>query len=244
MSTTPLCLIKRLLAVVLISQSVVYADTILIDFGNTNPSPTTGSVIWNNMISSAVNAKLTSLNDTAGVSTGISLTITDGFVGTNTGGSSSTTTGYASTATSDSFYGIKADSTFSGIYEADGDSTIVFSNLTAGTYYTFTFYASRTLSSDNRETQYDLTGMTSQSLTLNAANNVNNTVTSTGIQADATGNITLTVHAGANNTNSSGFYYLGLMEINAASGVPEPAAASILFGAAATGLVLLRRKKM
>ncbi|WP_269522208.1 DUF4886 domain-containing protein [Coraliomargarita parva] len=158
---------------------------------------------------------LSDLLDAGGTSTGISLTMTDTLSGTNQSGTSSGP--YPSGATSDSLYG--QTGTFSSFTD-NAQGVFVFSNLDPGTAYDFTFYASRTSATDNRETEYTLTGASSSSVTLDAANNVSSTVQITNLQPNASGNITLTVNKGANNTNSDGFYYIGVVVIDKQASSP------------------------
>ncbi|MBT64199.1 MAG: hypothetical protein CML13_13420 [Puniceicoccaceae bacterium] len=95
---------------------------------------------------------LSDLRDSSGIPTGFSLSMTDAISGTNDDG---TTSGpYPSGATSDSLYGQTGK--FASFTD-NGQAVFVFSNLNPGTAYDFTFYASRTSVSDNRETQYALT---------------------------------------------------------------------------------------
>ncbi|WP_269540602.1 Ig-like domain-containing protein [Cerasicoccus fimbriatus] len=149
------------------------------------------------------------LLNASGQSTGISLTMTDTVGGSNQNG---TTAGpYPSGATSDSLYG--QNGTWSSFTD-NGQAVFIFSNLDPATSYSFTFYASRTSVSDNRETQYTLTGSSSRSVTLDAANNVSSTAQINDMQPNATGDMILTVSKGANNTNSNGFFYIGAVIID------------------------------
>ena len=104
--------------------------------------------------------------------------------------------------------------------------------------YSFTLHASRDGVADNRETLYSIAGANSGSATLNAANNVNNTVTISEITPNLSGEITVTVTAGPNNTNANHFAYLGVMEMTA---VPEPS--TVFLMATGTALILFFRRR-
>lgn len=92
-------------------------------------------------------------------------------------------------------------------------TTFYFKHLNKSLKYDFTFFSSRAYSTDNRETQFTLAGTDTQTATLNASSNKNNTVTISGMQPDNEGTITLTVQAGPNNNNSYKFYYLNALRI-------------------------------
>ncbi|WP_269541072.1 DUF4886 domain-containing protein [Cerasicoccus fimbriatus] len=202
-------------------------NLIYVDFGGAN-TVSGSSDVWNQVAleesvrnavgnSTATPAELLgNLRDSRGMPTGISLSLADAPTGTN--GEGATSGPYPSGATADSLYG--QNGTFAGFTD-NGKAVFLFSNLDPETAYDFTFYASRTSVSDNRETKYTLTGATSQSATLNAANNVSSTAKITDMQPNASGEITLTISKGANNTNSNGFYYIGTVVIgNQASRAP------------------------
>jgi len=180
---------------------------------------------------------LFNLVDFDGNGTGIGLTVNDNFwPGSNTGGTNAPNGDAAalpSNATSDSLFGSLVD--FGGFLEPTGGVT--FSGMDPNTSYNFSFFASRMNVSDNREALYSLAGATNDSATLDAANNTGNLAHIMGISPDANGNITLSVTAGPNNTNSFGFYYLGYVEITA---VPAPASLGLV---GLGSLVAMRRRR-
>ena len=96
------------------------------------------------------------------------------------------------------------------------------SGLEPNRLYDFTFFASRTGVSDNRETQYTVEGLNSGVGLLDPANNVDEIAQVSAIQPNANGEVLLNVQKGPGNTNSQRFFYLGAMEI-AAVGVIETA---------------------
>ena len=168
---------------------------------------------------------LFNLVDLDGNGTGIGLTVTDTFwPGSNTGGTTAPTgdaAGLPINAVSDNLFGSLVD--FGGFTEPTGGVT--FSGMDPSLTYNFSFFASRMNVSDNREALYSLAGATSDFTTLDAANNTSNLAHIMGISPDANGNIVLSVTAGPNNTNSSGFYYLGYVEITV---VPAPASLGLV----------------
>jgi hypothetical protein len=206
----------------------VSTTTLLLDFGM-EVSLEGASNTWNELnltpaIRSAVgNGTGTphtfsdSLLDGEGTPSGIAFTMTDTMTTMNSKG---TTDGpYPSGATEDCFFG----STGSwNSFDDNGQGVFVFSNLDGGKVYDFTFFSSRTSSTDNLETRYTLAGGNSGSADLDPANNVSNQVTITDITPDAFGEITLTVSLGPNNDNTYGFYYLNVLEIEVRDAIDVP----------------------
>lgn len=177
--------------------------------------------------------------DTNSNSTGISAEITQRFNGLNSSGTSSPSGAAAEFGDhgADGGYG-NFDAPFPGGNEVTiQNSQITFSNLIDTNTYDFTFFASRLSVSDNRETLYELIGQNTDSATLNPSNNTSNVATVIGISPDINGQIVLNITEGANNTNSTGFYYLGALKIVA---VPEPASIALI---GVGGLVVLTRRR-
>jgi hypothetical protein len=79
--------------------------------------------------------------------------------------------------------------------------------------YDFTFYASRLGVTDNRETGYTVTGFNSGFIALNAAANVDKSVTLTDMVPTAAGEITISLAPTAANNNANHFTYLGVLKI-------------------------------
>ncbi|MBC2602213.1 hypothetical protein [Puniceicoccus vermicola] len=237
--------INLLLSTLGIAPTLLCAQSILIDFGDENKQTTGQPETWNNahlgIVAGGNTGRLFSdMVDTEGEPTGISLDITNAFDGRNINGfgSSNFNTGgptpYPTTATEDSFYTATAEA---GITPSDGLGILEFSGLDPAKTYTFTMYASRK-ATDNRETQYDFVGENSNSVYLNAGDNIAGTVTTIGIRSTASGTISLTVQKGSN--NESEYSYLGAVQINA---IPEPASAAFLFSVLSASFVILRRRR-
>ncbi|MGV3773425.1 MAG: hypothetical protein ACO1QB_11025 [Verrucomicrobiales bacterium] len=206
-------------AVLSLGAFASHADGFLFDFG-AESTPTIGGVggptiIWNNVTTVGMDdfGLVDGLVTTDGTATVLSLQMVARFNGSNENGTTSSTT-YPASATRDSLYGNTA--TFNGLENIYPAFKIV--NLDSTAKYSFTFYASRTGVSDNRETQYHLTGAAETNVFLNAANNQTNTVTAANIAPDEANEITVALTPGPNNNNGNQFTYLGILEIRASSG--------------------------
>lgn len=178
-----------------------------IDFGSTaTPSP------WNNLSATLEGTSLTGLTDMEGNVTSVSITINDSFGGINTNGPTSTTTSLSlpANATRDSFWG-NAAGVFSNKSEKTGGFLI--SGLKSLQTYDFHLFASRTGSSDNRETYFTVTGKAAQTLLLNASNNTTTMASFSNILPADDGTVTIKMGAGANNNNEYKFFYINSMTI-------------------------------
>ncbi|MCC6240230.1 MAG: PEP-CTERM sorting domain-containing protein [Phycisphaerales bacterium] len=234
----------------LFSAGAASGATVLIDFSDDQNYTGTDSWgrSWNNVnhYNSAGPVNGMGLKDTTGSSTGIDLfisndaSVTDkvGFSGRNIDGATSpdgqaAARGYPVSATRDSLFGSTAQ--FGGLTVESVRLTL--KGLDSSQAYDLYFFASRMGVSDNRETEYEVAGATTTSAYLNAANNSGNITSLTNFFSDANGEITIKIDPGPNNTNGSGFYYLGVMELVA---VPEPVSLSLL---SLGGLALLSRRR-
>jgi lysophospholipase L1-like esterase len=183
----------------------------LIDFGSATNSTTVAN--WNNVASTSDNQEgiIVNLTNTTGAATGAVLTIDDSFHGVNENGTTSPDTNlpFVGSSTRDSFYGEIAP--FNGVTNPTGGFTL--SGLNPAKYYTFKIFASRNGVSDNRETLYTVMGLTTATSTLNTSNNISNTADVLNIKPNANGAITFQATKGPNNTNATGFYYLGAIQL-------------------------------
>lgn len=181
------------------------------DFGiTTNTTP--GN--WNNIaVANAASASgiTLALIDSNGASTGVTLTIDDAFNTVNTGGNASPDPSlpFPSSAAADSFFGSTV--TFQGALEPTGG--FILTGLDPTKFYSFSIFASRNGVSDNRETLYTVTGLTTQTATLDASNNTDNTAEIFDIVPNVSGEITFRAEPGPNNSTSQEFYYLGAIEM-------------------------------
>lgn len=231
---------KILLSALVLVPALLGAQTILIDFGDESTQTTGLADTWNNahlgiLAAGDTGTLFADLKDSTNTGTGITLNITNAFDGRNAAGIDTGTPPYATTATEDSFYTATATASTS---PGDGLGIFEFTELDSSKTYDFTMFASRMITSDNRETEYALLGANSETVYLNAANNTANTITASGISPTDLGVITLTVQAGSN--NESDYSYIGVVKITV---IPEPGSMALLFGAVATGFVTLRRRR-
>jgi len=179
----------------------------LIDFGS--PGNTT-SGNWNNI--TTTNLSEPNLIDSNGNLTGVALNIDDVFDDYNPSGTNSpdASLNFPSTATSDSFFG--ENQIFQGTLEPTGG--FILSGLDISKFYSFRIFASRMgAGNESRETLYTISGLTSQSKTLEVFRNTSNIADILNVQPDATGEIKFTSTTGPGNNNSFGFYYLGVIEM-------------------------------
>ena len=187
----------------------ILQNPILIDFGSI-----ASGTPWNNVSSVSATTKI-NLLDKEGNSTGIKLHVSDPFGGINTVGESTTSTiwNMPESVSKDSFWGNTGE-TFEGKNEISGG--FVVSSLNKNMKYSFTFFSSRTNTSNNRETQFTVSGKTnSATVSLNAALNKSNLVSVENIDPDEQGNISISVTSGANNNNVNGFFHVNAMIITA-----------------------------
>lgn len=171
----------------------------LLDFGSTNTTATG----WNNITGTAIGGTI-ALKDSTNAASGISIQVTDAFLGINTGGTTASTL-YPSTATSDSFF----VGSLNGA--TDNQGIIRLSGLNNSAQYKLRFYGSRTASDTAaRIAVYTVAG---QSYQLQATNNVNNYIDSASL-TPTNGALDITV----TKTSTSGYGYLGVLEITETSG--------------------------
>lgn len=197
----------------------------LIDFGGSDTtslgaSPNDPTRYWNN-VSSAVGTSSTGsvskLVTVLNTPTAVDLEMISRFNGSNSAGTQISGL-FPINATRDSLFGnTEPFNELSNVFPS-----FKLTGLNPTLDYTFTFYGSRTDVSDNRETVYTVTGATTASTTLNAANNVDGSATVVGIAPDGSREITISLSPGPNNNNSSHFTYLNVMRVDAGVADPKP----------------------
>ena len=232
----PAFVLSAAVACVLSSSNASAAIGWLFDFGTTN-STTGQPQTWNTVslaVAGSATGSMLDVFETSGTQTTVDLFMISPFNGENMNGTTASTL-YPSSATGDSFYG--NTETF-----GNGPNyfpSFKFTSLTPGQAYSFKFYASRNGVSDNRTTDYTVSGSVSGTASLNVANNVNNFALVSDIFPTEGGEITISISPNALNSNSNHFTYLGVLEMQM---VPEPATAMMLgFGALALGV---RRRRV
>lgn len=187
-------------------------QTYLFDFGAAGTQTSGQSSVWNNVatVGWTADGRVDNIVSSQNSTSTMSLVMVDTFNGANENGTTASAL-YPASATRDSLYG----NTESWNSRTDVYPKFKFTGLNPATDYAFTFYASRTGVGDNRETQYTITGAQSEILYLDAANNIDGTVTSTGMKPDASGEITIGLTPGPNNNNANHFTYLGVLAMDA-----------------------------
>jgi hypothetical protein len=191
----------------------------LFDFGAdetpTNPVDDSSNN-WNNVdltVGASNTGVLNGLVDSTGTSSTAHLEMVRRFNGANTNGTL-TAANYPAPASRDSLYGnTESFNGLAGIFPA-----FRLVGLDPLTRYLLTFYASRLGAADDRETLYTVTGATVNTATLNAANNVDNSVTLTGLSPDSSGALLIELSPSAQNDNANHFTYLGALILTATPG--------------------------
>lgn len=203
----------------LIGGSRTDANGLLIDFGS-DTTPTFGgssgeTTYWNNVTTVGTDdfGYLEALMTSDGNFSNIGLQMVSRFNSVNENGTVSSPI-YPTTASRDSLYG--NTESFNGL--SDIAPVFKFYGLDASSTYSFTFFASRTGVSDNRETRFTVTGLAEKFADLNAANNQTNVVVVSNVAPDAASEITIALTPGPNNNNANHFTYLGVLEIKASTG--------------------------
>ena len=194
-----------LLSFMFLQSSAQEQVSVSIDFGNT-----LSDLPWNN-VSNARTGELFNLIDSRGLSTEISITVSDSFNGINNSGTTAPdpNLGFPSTATGDSFFGNLVE--FSDVIEPTAAVTIA--NLDIDRAYDLSLFSSR-LATDNRETEYILEASTIDTAFLQVSDNTSSIVDFSAVFPAADGTITIRCTAGPNNNNAFNFYYLGALILN------------------------------
>jgi hypothetical protein len=223
------------------------ATSVYFDFGYDN-STSAGSNYNDVIIDGAGGVRpqpivLANTIDSTGASTGIGLSVSGFFPGGNPNGAGTGGTSLSGAAAATFVASSAVDNVFTHVAAFGNQATnpkgfVVLSGLNDSKAYDFTIFASRVGVGDNRETKYTVTGSNSAITYLNAANNTSNLTAVTGIYPTA-GSITINVEKGPNNSNGTGFAYLGAMRMDYAA-VPEPTTLGLM-GLSSLGLIFRRR---
>lgn len=185
-----------------------------IDFGN----PDNQTEGYNNATETDPQdpASVLQIMDAEGNETGITLNMVVPFTENNTDGTTEAEENIAfpASATADSFYG--SVERFFGT--TTPSATFTLTGLDPELYYSFSIFASRVGDevNDNRSTLYTVStegGSETATATLDAANNISERVLIEGIQPGEDGVITFRSEPAPENTNTTGFYYLGAIEM-------------------------------
>ena len=197
--------------------SSVESEPILFDFGGSGitttfgPAPDDPTNYWNNVteaLGGSATGRLSNAVTSQNSTSTVSLVMIRRFNGANLSGTRSSDL-FPSDATSDSLFG--NTELFSGLTNVFPSFKLI--GLNPGMTYNLVFYASRTGVSDNRETEYSVSGENTNFVALNAANNVSATATAGGIVPAPGGEITVGMMPTANNNNANHFTYLGVLKV-------------------------------
>lgn len=188
-------------------------DTVMIDFG-TSSAITPGA--WNN-VTSYTGGQIMGMINSKGLNTQLNLQITDPFTGINTSGTTNPdpALGIPASASGDNFFGNTM--LFSGVTEPTGGVTIT--GLNPAKTYTVVLFASR-VATDNRQTQYVVSGNIHDTLLLNVSSNTSQLATTT-LAPSGSGEIQITASPGPANDNAYGFFYLSAMKLIYAHEPPD-----------------------
>lgn len=178
-------------------------DTIHIDFGSNTTAPP-----WNNIVSAGSPVSYPLINS-YGYPTDYFIAVIDAFTGINNSG---TTTPdpvlkIPGTASGDSFFGNTVE--FNGSTQPTGG--VAFSKLHPDKEYSIEIFSSR-MAGDNRETKYVISGIETDSLFLQVANNTA-TMVSVSLYPAADSTIEIVASPGPNNNNEYHFFYLGVIRL-------------------------------
>jgi hypothetical protein len=215
---TVFCLIAASLACLAL-PALAQDATVLIDFGADNfPSSGVGPEAWNNLSGASINTAL-GLVDTDGLATGFT------WAPTSAGFSSVNSAGTTTPAPGSALAGFPVSATQDVAYGSSGATTVVsWTGFAPHSMVDFTFAASRINVTDMRTTDYLVQGFNSGVGTLDPSNNVSDVATVSGILADASGKITVSVRAAPENSNAmTHYYYLGAVKAEV-SVLPSPPA--------------------
>ena len=209
---------KFLMLFLIIAQVNIHAqmDTLWVDLGN----PSSASLLpWNNL-NDTESGSLNNLLTLNGYPSTIGLRVTNAFRGVNSSGTLAPNTelGIPSSASEDSFFGNTVE--FNGATEPS--AAVEVSGLIAEKEYQISLFASR-IASDNRQTQYIVEGLSSDTLFLQVSSNSDSMVHSQ-VVADMEGKIRIRLMPGPANDNTYGFYYLGAIRIVYEREFPPPPA--------------------
>ncbi|MGV3763481.1 DUF4886 domain-containing protein [Parapedobacter sp.] len=183
-----------------------FVNPALINFAHSE-----GAEGWDGFSSHMAGSSILNLKDMNGDYTGVTLTIEERFNGVNANGETDATAfDMPESVAKSSFYG-NSKAEFGGLLIEQ--SVIKITGLDIDKTYDLCYFGSRGGVGDNRETAYTAKGANEKTALLNTSNNKDDVACTNGIQPDESGEIRLTIAAGPNNTNGTGFYYITAMKI-------------------------------
>ena len=195
----------------------------LVDFGEAasptshGPLPNDPTNYWNNLPASVGitdSGQLSGLITVSNEVTSVNLVMLSRFNGSNPNGTTDSPL-FPPNATRDTLFG--NTEVFQGL--SNVFPSFKLTGLNPNLSYEFTFFASRTGVTDNRETGYFVTGANSGFVALNPSNNTTNVALIDAIRPTALGEITISLSPTPNNNNANHFTYLGAMRVRAHTSV-------------------------
>jgi hypothetical protein len=194
------------------------AFDLLFDFGAANNLSSGMAPTWNNVssdIGTSNSASLSSVVDSGGTLRSIGFSMRSRFNSANSSGTIASNL-FPASATGDSLFGNVE--LFGG--QQDIYPSFALTGLSQEATYDLTFYASRLGVSDVRETKYTVSGAISQSVTLDASNNIDQVVTLSDVQADANNEILVSLAPSDSNDNAYHFIYLNVLKVHVENALP------------------------
>lgn len=188
-------------------KTVDFATPVYINFGE---DPAVFG--WNGVTSYQAGSTIPFLRDKDGNPTKSWFTITERFNGQNGDGVQNTSTEFNMPAAvaKNSYFGNSKLSFGDGLFP---QGVIQISKLDPTQRYNFCYYGSRGGTTEKRQTKYIAKGQNQIVAYLNTGNNSTTITCADGVIPDANGNVFITVTAGENNDNSTGFFYITAMRI-------------------------------
>jgi lysophospholipase L1-like esterase len=187
---------------------------LLFDFGAAGTAMEAGDDpdnTWNNIttsIGTTDTGVLPNIRTIDNQPTSASLQMIQRFNGANTNGTAASTV-YPADATRDTLFGnTEVFNSLTNIFPS-----FRLTGLDPSIAHNFTFYASRTGVSDNRETRYTVSGLNTVVTHLQASNNINGMAVANLVYPTVSGQITISLTPGPANNNSNHFTYLGVMQV-------------------------------
>jgi hypothetical protein len=219
-------------------------QTYFFDFGsNQGTSNDPSGNVWNTVSNSVMFTNdqiFGGVFDSTGMFSTLQIEMVSRFNGENLNGTEASTL-FPPTATRDSLYG--NTEAFNNLSNVTPKFRIT--GLDPALTYNFTFYASRGQGvTDNRTTDYVLTGSAAGTTSLNVANNVENFGFIGGAApkptvGTGTGEFLVELFPGAANNNANHFIYLGALKVEA---IPEPSSALMI--ASGVAILAFRRRRI
>ena len=185
-----------------------FTTPVYLDFGQ--KTQTAG---WNGVTSPLAGTTVPFLREKSGSLTSLSLTIIERFNNLNEAGELNTVTDFnmPNSVSQTNYYG-NPKQPFLNLTVPK--SVVRISGLDPAKNYNFCFFGSRGGTAETRQTKFISKGQNEAIAYLNVGSNKTNVACTNGIKPDTDGNVFITVTAGEQNDNPTGFYHLSAMRIS------------------------------